>query len=251
MLTPRYWAERLSRGRSFWRRLPSEFGSAPLKVSPDAALKFLKPGRGGFDPMLLRLCDEQVREGQVVWDVGANIGIFALAAAQRGARVLAIEPDPWLFSLLSATRQHAKNKHLKLEPLCSAIAAEPGTARLAIAERGRASNFLESFAGRADAGGIRSTCLVPVLTLDLLLHGRQPPALVKVDVEGAEAAVLMGARTLLSQVRPTILIEVGQTTRDEVIKQLEGADYRVSDYDANADCLRVSCIGPNLIARPL
>jgi FkbM family methyltransferase len=240
----------LSRGRSFWRRLPPEFGDAPLKVTPDAALSFLRPGPSSFDPMLFRLCDNYVISGQSVWDVGANVGIFALAAARRGARVLAIEPDPWLYSLLCATKDHRKNQACVLEPLCVAIAAAAGTADLAIARRGRASNFLQDFSGRSDAGGVRETRLVPVLSLDLLLSGHDPPALVKVDVEGAEAAVLSGSRKLLSEVRPTILIEVGRSTRANVIETLASADYQVFDYETGAVCDRDSVVGTNLLGRP-
>ena len=250
LLSARRWTERLSRGNTFWRRLPAEFGRHPLKVSPDAALKFLKPGRKAFDPMLFRLCEDHVDAGRVVWDVGANVGIFSLAAAQRKAHVLAIEPDPWLCSLLRASAEHPDNLELMLDPICVAVAAEAGTAHLAIARRGRASNFLHSFGGRNDAGGVRSLCLVPVLTLDLLLQGQPPPTLIKIDVEGAEVAVLNGAQTLLSQVRPTILVEVGPDTRNQVIQQFKAADYSVFDYETGHRCDRKSASGANLLARP-
>jgi len=250
-LYPRRWAERISRGRAFWRHLPTEFGSAPLRVTPDAALSFLKLGRDAFDPMLLRLCREHVRRTEAVWDIGANVGIFSLAAATRGGRVLAVEPDPWLYSLLTETRHHRKNQQYELEPLCAALAEVPGTAHLAIAARGRASNYLERFAGRSDAGGIRSRCLVPVLTLDLLLQGRQAPSLVKIDVEGAELAILRGASNLLEMVRPKLLIEVGDSTRDEVIDILHTAQYRVADYETGLDCTAGEQVGTNLMAVPL
>ena len=249
-VSPRYWAERLSRGKAFWRRLPAEFGHAPMRVSPDAALQLLKPGRQAFDPMLLRFCDEYVNKGNTVWDIGANVGIFSLAAAVRGGRVLAVEPDPWLFSLLRMTQEHPGNRQLSFEPLCTAIAAEPGVARLSIAQRGRASNFLESFRGRSQTGGVRSQCLVPILSLDHLLLTHSEPDLIKIDVEGAERAVLQGAESILSGVRPALLIEVGNETRPGVITRLLSADYRVFDYVTGVECDRHSTSGANLLARP-
>ncbi|MFK5979024.1 MAG: FkbM family methyltransferase [Rhizobiaceae bacterium] len=243
-------AERIARGRSFWRRLPPEFGNAPLRVSPDAALKVLKPGHQAFDPMLLRLCDEYVKPGDVVWDIGANLGIFALAAAQRGGDVLAIEPDGWLHALLVRTQQHSENQKLHLELLCAAISAEPGTAQLAIAQRGRASNFLMDFDGRTQTGGVRQTNLVPVLTLDTLMRGHSRPSLIKIDVEGAEFSVLKGADQLLSESRPTILIEVGDATRDDVVKLLEHANYHLSDYQLESGSGVVSMASSNLLAKP-
>jgi len=248
--SPRSWAERLSRGKTIWRHLPPEFDRAPLLVSPDAALQLLKPGERAFDPMLLRFCDEHVKKGSVVWDVGANVGIFTIAAAQRGGEVLAIEPDVFLYSLLCKTQGHRANQHLSFEPLCAAIAAKPGTARLAIAERGRASNFLEKFDGRSQTGGVRSTFLVPVLTLDLLLQEKQNPALVKIDVEGAEAEVLEGATAVLSEARPTILIEVGPDTNESVTNRLKKFDYHLSDYESGHEIHDGDGSFANILARP-
>ncbi len=259
MFSPRRWTERLARGRSFWRRLPPEFGHAPLRVSPDAALKFLKPGRSAIDPMLLRLAEQFVKSDDVVWDVGANVGIFSLACAQRGAQVLALEPDPWLCALLRSTGAHPANRSLHLEPVCVAIAAKAGTARLAIAARGRASNFLEKYDGRSDAGWgggerIRHSLTVPVLTLDCLLSERAAPHVVKIDVEGAEADVLNGAKKLLSEIRPTMLIEIGETTQRAVIDKLRAANYRLFDYEADVEISRApmqsQATGANILARP-
>jgi len=250
ILSPRTLVERLSRGKTFWRRLPAEFGHAPLLVSPDAALQLLKPGNQAFDQMLLRFCNEYVTKSSVVWDVGANVGIFALAAAQRGAGVLAIEPDIFLYSLLCRTRLHQDNSQLSFEPLCAAIAAKPGTARLAIAKRGRASNFLENFDGRSQSGGVRSTQLVPVLTLDLLLQRGQGPSLIKIDVEGAEEAVLEGAAEILAKVRPTILIEVDKDSRENVVTKFQKLNYQLSDYETGCDIENSNETSTNILARP-
>jgi FkbM family methyltransferase len=201
--------------------------------------------------MLFRLSLERARAGLAVWDVGANVGMFALASAARGAQVLAIEPDAFLYRLLMETRDHPRNREFHLEVLCAAVADNPGVANLAIASRGRASSYLEAFSGRSQAGGIRTKCLVPVLTLDLLLDGREPPALVKVDVEGAELAVLKGAKRLLENVRPTILIEVGDSTRTGVIATLRDAGYVVQDYEEmGAASGAQSASGTNLLALP-
>ena len=251
MISLRRIAERLSRGRTLWRRLPRDFARAPLLVSPDAALQLVKFGDAAFDPMLLRLCREHVAAGSVAWDVGANVGIFSLGAAARGAEVLAIEPDPFLCGLLRLTAAHPDNRSRRLDVLGAAVAAEPGTARLAIAGRGRASNFLEDFGGRSMAGGTRSSCLVPVLTLDLLLRDRRPPDLIKIDVEGAEVAVLDGARQLLESVRPTIVIEVSGETAREVLARFKAlGSYRVFDIESGLECAEGGPVGMNLIAHP-
>ena len=244
-------AERLSRGRAFWRRLPDEFSRAPLLVSPDAALQLLKVGAAAFDPMLLRFAREEVRPGMTVWDVGANVGILSVAAAVQGAEVLALEPDPFLLGLLRRTAHHPDHRERVIDVLGAAAGDAPGTARLSIAARGRASNYLEAFGGRSMSGGSRSSCLVPLLTLDLIQAGRRPPDVVKIDVEGAELAVLDGASEMLRTARPTILVEVNAETGKAILARFsEIGGYRVFDYESGAECVAGVPLGMNLIARP-
>src|SRR5271154_3189504 len=96
-------AERLSRGLVFQRRLPPEFGGGRIFVSPDAGLRFYRRNLAAGDAILFRMVDELVKAGNVVWDVGANVGLFTFAAAHRAGKnghVIAIEADPWLADLL-------------------------------------------------------------------------------------------------------------------------------------------------------
>jgi FkbM family methyltransferase len=120
-----------------------------------------------------------LRPGDVVLDVGANVGSYALLAASRGATVLAFEPNP-----------HAR-RFIHRSLVSNGLSAQvlPYAAGAA-AERLR-MNFAAGAAARIGEG----TDLVDVVTLD-----SQAPAdvtLLKIDVEGHEAAVLEGgARTL-------------------------------------------------------
>ena len=88
--------ERLSRGMILRRKLPKRYGDIPFYATPEAGLKFWSHNSNKWDPHLFELCDEYVKEDSIIWDVGANIGLFSFPAAvlagQHG-RVLAIEPD--------------------------------------------------------------------------------------------------------------------------------------------------------------
>ena len=70
---------------------------------------------------------------------------------------------------------------------------------------------------------------VPTLTLDTLLDYFSYPTFLKIDVEGAEALVLKGAKRLLSEIRPTIYIEVGSEHDKAVTKILIESDYALFD----------------------
>ena len=223
--------ERLSRGRAFKRRLPAEFGRTALYVSPDSQLKYLKPGASAFDAELLRVAREELRQGDVVWDIGANVGVFTFAAASRtqSGDVLAVEPDIWLAGLLRKSANLRQNRMLGVRVLPAAIATEHGVETFLVAQRGRASNALSGPGARGEAGGIREQVLVPTLSLDLLLRSNSAPGFVKIDVEGAEELVLEGATRMLSEIRPTIYIEVGSKACDPVTTLLKDSDYRLCD----------------------
>jgi FkbM family methyltransferase len=225
--------ERLSRDRVLKRRLPAALGGHTLWVSPDAAARFWRRDLVAVDPLLVRLARELVQPGAVVWDVGANVGLFAVVAshaAGAGGKVLAVEADGWLATLLRRSAATLPAGHAPIDVLSAAVADRQGIADFHVVARGRAANHLASVAGSSQAGGTRSVQKVVTVTLDGLLDAFPAPALVKVDVESAELACLRGAARLLAQVRPTLLCEVGAGTAAQVAQVLASHGYTL--YDA-------------------
>jgi FkbM family methyltransferase len=227
--------ERVSRRVILRRRLPSAFGGGTIHVSPGAALNYWRFDLGKVDPMLLRLASELVRPGDIVWDIGANVGLFSFAAAALAGKeggVLAVEADTWLVALLRKSAGGTSGGSASVEVLPAAASDSLGVSNFQIARRGRASNFLESAPGSNQAGGVREIQLVPTITLDWLLERFPPPRVVKIDVEGAEERVLRGASKLLAEVRPAITCEIFKENRSDVDALLKGAGYTL--YDAEA-----------------
>jgi FkbM family methyltransferase len=223
--------ERLSRGVVLKRRLPASVGGAQLYVSPDAQLKYLKLAADAFDADLLRLAQDHVKRDSVVWDVGANVGVFTFAAAglAKDGHVFAIEADSWLAELIRRSCRLPENRSLGITVLPAAVSASNGVAEFVIARRGRASNYLAEAGGWSQSGGERERTHVATLTLDSLLESFRRPTFLKIDVEGAEAMVLRGATRLLQEVRPALYIEVGKENSDEVTRVLQAANYRLFD----------------------
>jgi len=190
----RRFAERFSRGIVLRRKLPACVGGARVFVSPEAALRFWRPRIAGCDPHLLACAAELITPGAVVWDIGANVGLFSFAAAGLtgpSGRVLAIEPDSWLVGMLRRSARANLNRIARVDVLCAAVSDTVDLKRFHIARRGRSANYVDGF-GLTDTGGSREEQLVPAVTLDWLLERFPPPAVVKIDVEGAEAQVLRG-----------------------------------------------------------
>jgi FkbM family methyltransferase len=229
----RRWAEVLSRGLVLRRRLPHEFQDLRIYVSPEASLRYWRRDLGKVDPMLCDMARELVKEKNVVWDVGANVGLFSFcssALAGAAGRVLAIEPDFWLAHLLTRSAQELPRQSGTTAPvtvLCAAAAEQTGVSGFEISERGRAANHLADTSGSTQSGGSRYSQQTVTVSLDFLLEHFPAPSVLKIDAEAAEVKVLKGSSRLLREVRPLIWCEVSPENSEVAAEILLGAGYDI------------------------
>ena len=227
----RAFAERTTRKWVYARRLPTSFGSAPIFVTPAAGLKFLLKPMPEIDPILLRNVIELVRPSDVVWDIGANVGLFAFAAAARAGRtgqVIAFEPDAWLVQILrrSVSAQPETSAPVRIVP--AAVASEIGLRQFTIASRSRASNAMAGY-GSTQMGKASEEQTIVALSLEWLTEKLQPPNVIKCDVEGAEVEVFDGQSKMLGTIRPVIICEVSSKTSERMTDIFVNARYRLFD----------------------
>lgn len=231
----RSFAERATRRLVLRRRLPEPFSSVRLFVSPEGGLRYLKPSLRTVDPVLLALVRAHVQAGHVVWDVGANVGLFAFAAAWAAGtdgRVVAFEPDTWLVDLLRRSARQAVGAPVDIVPV--AASDTNGVALFDIARRSRASSHLKGF-GTTQTGGTRQEQHVPTMTLDALCQYFPRPDVIKIDVEGAELLVLTGGKAMLAERQPVVICEVASANSESVARLLRDLDYEIYDGAASAE----------------
>jgi FkbM family methyltransferase len=255
-------AENLSRKRVLLRHLPRDFNSAPIHVSPDASLSLWNPR---LKSDLFDLARQFVHPGDNIWDIGANVGLFTIAAAQKAGpngRVLAIEPDPWLAALLQRTVDAQPATAASIHILAVAVSNQVGVETLHIAKRNRASNHLASIPEHSQAGGTRETLQVRCITLDSLLDRipdripdqippqTPPPSLIKIDVEGSEIDLLAGAHRLLSEIRPILMCESQHRNRPAVTTILNRYHYKLYDWNTTPR-VEVETAAFNTLAIPM
>ena len=245
-------AERFSRGVVLKRRLPREFGGARLYVTPEARLNLWRHDLRKCDPALLELAREVSKPKDVIWDIGANVGLFAFAAshfAGSAGQVYAFEPDILLVQLMrrSAAEVPAGNAPVHLVPV--AISDHVGLAEFRIAKRRAANSLLVE--ASLETGGVVETQIVPVFSVDALLDELPAPRVVKIDVEGAENLVFKGAERLLRDVKPIIIAEATERNVEWNSQWLAGFGYRFYDADA-PKCNRpqLDCMAYNTLALP-
>ncbi|HEY2712915.1 MAG TPA: FkbM family methyltransferase [Chthoniobacterales bacterium] len=177
----------------------------------------------------------QLREGETVIDLGANIGFFSILMAGKVGKsgsVYAFEPLPKNAGLLarSIAENHFDDRVI-LER--AAIGAEPG--QLDLISPRRTDNWGGAYLrlGEMNVPQDHEAISVPVLRLDDY-RLRRPVSFIKIDVEGAEALVIRGAERLLREDRPTMLCEinpsqlatVSQVTPNELLAAFARLNYR-------------------------
>lgn len=149
----------------------------------------------------LQFCFRYLRPGDHFVDVGANVGVFSSLVGTRlpGVRITAVEPYPPIRRDLES---NLALNNLDVTIVDSAVGAESGEATFEILERDVLNRLAPEGAVVPTSKGIR----VAVQTLDEILDGSSP-ALIKIDVEGAELSVLRGTRRLLTTDAPVVLFE--------------------------------------------
>ncbi len=179
---------------------------------------------GLYDRYELELVRRHLRGGGDFVDVGAHIGMYSVAAALalRGrGRVLALEPNPAARAQLLANLALNGCDSAIVSP--RAIAEGSGTALLHVPSTTDPS-FSSLRGGRFSEG---EPIPIETATLDEEVErAGVRPALVKIDVEGGELAVLAGMERTLAD-RPALLVELSEATAPEVLARL-GEGYAAS-----------------------
>lgn len=203
------------------------------------------PGMGatyalGTDSMNWHFLRKRVREGDVVYDVGANCGQMAMFFSRRigaGGNVYSFEPVPQNAAILR--RNLAMNRCANVEVIEAAVAADSEPRRFCFDAAHHTMGTLEGAMVKLDAW--QTTLEVPCVTLDdVLAKGARPPDVIKIDVEGAGLGVVEGACRLIEEHRPAIYFELHAA--DDAAPELQAVrmlrdrwGYQIQDLNGNLD----------------
>jgi FkbM family methyltransferase len=167
-----------------------------------------------------RLYRSFIQPGDLAFDIGAHVGDRVASFRRLGARVVAVEPQPAMASVLKIL--YGFSGSVAIERM--AVGREPGRARMMInADNPTVSSVSSAFVDAArgapgwEAQRWTRSAEVAVTTLDALIakHGR--PAFIKLDVEGSEAEALQG----MSQAVRALSFEFTTIQREVALACLE------------------------------
>ena len=183
---------------------------------------------GTYEHEKQALMSRLVRPGMVVWDVGANAGFYTLAFSRLvgdAGKVYAFEP---LAENTSNLLTHARLNNIQNTQIVqTALADQTGVIGFSVA----ASNSMGHISQQ------KSSYLVTTFTVDDFL-ARFPdarPDLLKIDIEGAEASLLLGASQLLGRSAPEIVLALhGESQSHQCVELLHSHGYSLFYIDGSS-----------------
>ncbi len=180
---------------------------------------------GDLDPSVTQLVQAILKDGNVLIDVGANIGIETLVGARgvgASGKVFSIEPVSDLTMLL--TKSLEANGFKNVNVINKAVSDKPGVASLII----NSNDY-----GRTSLGGssAETTCLVTTLDDICRENGVANIRLLKIDVEGFEASVLEGASYTLKNNTPNYILFESHPERGAFLNRKEVRILHQNGYE--------------------
>ena len=172
---------------------------------------------------LAEMAEIALKPGDVVWDVGASLGLFSLLLAQSRFRLSSMhlfEPHPSPFEV--ARGLLGKNPIVHLHPF--GLGKSAGNANLYF----KTGSGSASIKPASETGLNCVTCRIESGdTLLAMGEVADAPDLIKIDVEGFEAEVIQGLRKTISAKKPVVFFEIIFLS-DEVVLGLVPENYRIA-----------------------
>jgi FkbM family methyltransferase len=150
-----------------------------------------------------------LKSGDVFYDIGANIGFFSLLAARLvgpSGRVYAFEPVPE--NAFDVIKNAELNNFQNISVIQKAVSTDKGEGELIVTKHPGGAKL--STVNTPLNSPVKGTIIVDIINIDGLVECQQipPPALVKIDVEGAELKVLQGMVNTIKRFKPIIIYEL-------------------------------------------
>jgi FkbM family methyltransferase len=166
-----------------------------------------------------------IAPGDLVFDVGANFGVWTRLLLDVGARVIAIEPQPGIFTepraVLEPVAVGRSSGECELR-----VKRDPGISGLSTLSAEWPDLLTES--GRVYEGAWAGTIPVRVTTLDELIDKHGVPTYIKIDTEGWDAEALAGLSHAVAHVSFEFVPEAAHVAEAAIGELARLGDYRLS-----------------------
>ena len=177
-----------------------------------------------------------IHKGYTFFDIGTNIGEVSLNAAKRvmDGQVYSFEPDKENFKKL---QQNLKlNNYKNIHPINKGLGDKSDILQIEVFDqKNKGMNRIVNNPNNSD-----STFSIEIITLDQFIEENKVNKidLIKIDVEGYEMRVLLGAKKSIADFKPTFFIEIDDNnlkrqnnSARELIQFLENRNYNIKNCE--------------------
>jgi FkbM family methyltransferase len=220
---------------SFWYRTqerrvlraPLDYPSATILMRTGNKREHVRLRACAKEPWTVEWIEQLIHPGDVLYDIGANVGAYSLIAAMKpggGARVVAFEPGCSTFaSLCENVSINGLSECVTPLPVALSDVTDLGFFNYTSLSAGSALHALETTKAVIEFQPVFRQPLLTFRLDDLIPQFRLPqPNHLKIDVDGAEVAVLQGAsETLENPALRTVMVEVLLEQSSDVTQWLE------------------------------
>lgn len=163
------------------------------------------------EPETLQWIDKWIKPKEILWDIGAHIGCYSIyAGLNRDIKVMAFEPSALNFSLL-VEHIALNNMGDNVYPFCLALSDKTSINKLHMSafETGQACNSIGSSRSQFKNFKAVFSQAIPAFSVDdfCKVFDQPIPNHIKIDVDGNEEAILLGAKNTLPNIS-SLMIEI-------------------------------------------
>lgn len=212
---------------------------------------------GYYEPDIIKIFKKHIKKGDIVVDVGANIGAHTLVLSKLvgGGKVFAFEPHPQIADRLKKNLEVNNISNVKVFE----TAASDTEGRITFygvnsndSNKGKSSIYKEHVGNSSEAFDVE------VNTLDNVARDNswENVSFIKIDTEGNDLKVIFGAEKIISHFKPSILFEYSKEawamsglTLDDAQKFFNKHNYNLIDAD-NISLTDISANYRNILATP-
>jgi len=190
---------------------------------------------GIHEPLTTHLVLNEIKEGMICLDLGSNIGYYAIIESNivgKSGKIFAIEPSPINFQILKTNLENQKMGNYTVNNI--AIGENDEEMEFIVSKK---SNWSKIRINSEEVNSGDEVIKIPVKTLDSFVKENNIAKIdiLRMDVEGYEYNILKGAKSVLEQFKPKLLIEVhkmylGTKKTLEMLKNLQNLKYEIKFF---------------------
>lgn len=189
---------------------------------------------GIHEPITTKIISKKLKKGMVCVDIGANIGYYALLESKiigSTGKVIAIEPAPNTFNYLEKNLKYRHQSKFQTHNFaCSDIDA---TSNFLINEKSNISKIVNESDTILDG---TKKILVKTKKLDtILLENENQIDFIRMDIEGNELKVILGAKNIIKKFKPIIQTEIhskilGMSQTKSLLEFFKDQNYEITSF---------------------